>query len=90
MEIALREQLDYLDMIFIVESTVNQKGVGKYFPIQYLSCIYQYYLFQKPKPLLWERLKFSDRFSFVNLSKVCHVVMDEGLLDPELVKEDRW
>ena len=27
LEIALREQLDYLDMIFIIESTVNQKGV---------------------------------------------------------------
>ena len=27
LEIALREQLDYLDMIFIIESTLNQKGV---------------------------------------------------------------
>ena len=31
MEIALREQLDYLDMIFIVESTINQKGVRSNF-----------------------------------------------------------
>ena len=29
LEIALREQLDYLDMIFIIESTVNQKGVKR-------------------------------------------------------------
>ena len=29
LEIALREQLDYVDKIFIVESTVNQKGVCK-------------------------------------------------------------
>lgn len=70
LEIALREQLDYLDMIFIIESTVNQKG--------------------KVKPLLWERMKYSDRFSFVNMSKVQHVVMDEGLLDPKMVKSDRW
>ena len=28
LEIALREQLDYLDMIFIIESTLNQKGVN--------------------------------------------------------------
>lgn len=70
LEIALREQLDYLDMIFIIESTLNQKG--------------------KVKPLLWERMKYSDRFSFVNMSKVQHVVMDEGLLDPQMVKSDRW
>jgi hypothetical protein len=29
LEIALKEQLDYLDMIFIIESTVNQKGGTK-------------------------------------------------------------
>ena len=28
LEIALREQLEYLDKIFIVESTLNQKGVA--------------------------------------------------------------
>jgi len=70
LEIALREQLDYVDKIFIVESTVNQKG--------------------RSKPLLWERLKFSERFSFVNLSKVLHVVVDEGWLDLEQVRADRW
>ena len=35
-------------------------------------------------------MKYSDRFSFVNMSKVQHVVMDEGLLDPKMVKSDRW
>ena len=28
LEIALREQMDYLDKIFIVESTITHKGVG--------------------------------------------------------------
>ena len=30
LEIALREQLDYVDTIFIIESTVNQKGVRSF------------------------------------------------------------
>ena len=48
------------------------------------------HLLQRSKPLLWERLKFSERFSFVNLSKVLHVVVDEGWLDLEQVRADRW
>ena len=31
LEIALREQLEYLDKVFIVESTLNQKGVKQLF-----------------------------------------------------------
>jgi len=57
LEIALREQMDLLDKIFIVESTITHKG--------------------KPKPLMWERLKFTERFNFVNASKVVHVVADD-------------
>ena len=26
---------------------------------------------------MWERLKFTERFSFVNYSKVVHVVVDD-------------
>ena len=32
---------------------------------------------QERKPLIWERLKFTERFSFVNSSKVDHVVVDD-------------
>ena len=28
---------------------------------------------------MWERLKYSERFSFVNKSKVIHVVADDGI-----------
>ena len=29
------------------------------------------------KPLIWERLKFTERFSFVNATKVDHVIVDD-------------
>ena len=29
------------------------------------------------KPLIWERLKFAERFSFLNATKVDHVVVDD-------------
>ena len=29
------------------------------------------------KPLIWERLKFTERFSFLNATKVDHVVVDD-------------
>ena len=29
------------------------------------------------KPLVWDRLKFTQRFSFVNATKVDHVVVDD-------------
>ena len=29
------------------------------------------------KPLLWERLKWSERFSFVDKTKVIHIVGDD-------------
>ena len=59
LEIALREQQDLVDRIFIVESTVTHKGLQK--------------------PLMWERLKYTHRFSFVNDSKIWHVVVDDRL-----------
>ena len=29
------------------------------------------------KPLVWDKLKFTERFNFLNLSKVIHIVVDE-------------
>ena len=29
------------------------------------------------KPLVWDRLKFTQRFTFVNATKVDHVVVDD-------------
>jgi len=59
LEISLKEQLDLVDRLFLVEATVTHKG--------------------HPKPLMWERLKFTQRFEFVNFSKVEHVVADDQL-----------
>ena len=46
-------------------------------------------LLQMPKPLLWERLKFTERFSFVNSSKIVHVVMDD-VINVNEVQNDVW
>ena len=45
-----------------------------------------YFYSQRPKPLMWERIKYTDRFSFVNQSQVLHVVVDD-ILDSELSKD---
>ena len=39
---------------------------------------------------MWERLKFSERFSFVNTSKVVHVVADPGQGDREEAASQPW
>ena len=39
--------------------------------------------------MLWERLGRSDRFSFVNQSKIVHVVMDD-VIDEDKLVEDEW
>ena len=38
---------------------------------------------------MWERLRTTSRFSFVNISKVVHVVMDD-VIDMEQVNRDNW
>jgi hypothetical protein len=38
---------------------------------------------------MWERLKFTERFSFVNQSKVKHVVVDD-VVDLEMAQVDHW
>ena len=44
---------------------------------------------QERKPLIWERLRSTERFNFVNASKIVHVVMDE-VINLERVKSDQW
>ena len=40
---------------------------------------------QQAKPLVWERLKFTERFQFVDQRKVEHIVADD------LISEDwKW
>ena len=42
------------------------------------------------KPLMWERLKFSERFNFANTSKVVHVVADPSQEDREAAAAQPW
>jgi len=58
LEVMLREVLDLVEKIFLVENTVTHRGAFK--------------------PLLWERLKITERFSFVPTDLVRHVVVDGG------------
>jgi len=69
LEVALREQQDVVDKIFLVEATTTHKA--------------------KLKPLMWERLKFTERFHFVNSSKVVHVVVDDRLKSKR-AEEEQW
>ena len=69
LEISLREQLDWVDTLFIVEATTTTKGMVK--------------------PLMWERLRMLPRFSFVNTSKIVHVVMDD-VIDMDEVQKNIW
>ena len=38
---------------------------------------------------MWERVRATERFSFVNESKIVHVVMDE-VVNLERVRSDQW
>ena len=38
---------------------------------------------------MWERLKFTERFNFVNQSKVRHVVVDDAV-DMARASWDHW
>ena len=76
LEIALREQQDLVDKIFLVESSATHRGVGPEHHHSLTSVLIISH-FQTPKPLIWERQKFSRRFSFVNSSKLVHVVADD-------------
>ena len=38
---------------------------------------------------MWERLKFTERFDFVNKSKVIHIVVDD-VIDSTEAKKEMW
>mmetsp|Transcript_10582 Transcript_10582/g.65100 ORF Transcript_10582/g.65100 Transcript_10582/m.65100 type:complete len:488 (-) Transcript_10582:1068-2531(-) len=64
LEILLREELDVVDVIFLVESTRSHNPRGQD-P-------------RAAKPLMWDRLKHSPRFQFVPADKVVHIVIDDS------------
>ena len=41
------------------------------------------------KPLMWERLKLTPRFRFVNTSQVIHIVVDQSV-GAESGTDDVW
>lgn len=63
LEIMLREELDVVDVIFLVEATRSHNTRGEE-P-------------RATKPLVWDRLKYTPRFDFVPKKKVIHVVVDD-------------
>ena len=60
-----------------------------YMSLSYITSILKNIYLQTPKPLMWEKVKFSDRFSFVNTSKVVHIVADDSL-DTKKWQEFEW
>ena len=77
LEIALRQQHDLVDKIFLVESSKSHRGVSlSYKPKLFCKkCT----IFQTSKMLLWERLKFTERFSFLDKQKVMHIVANDRI-----------
>ena len=63
LEILLREELDVVDVLFLVESTRSHNPRGQD-P-------------RAAKPLMWDRLKHTPRFQFVPPDKVVHIVIDD-------------
>ena len=45
---------------------------------------------QKPKPVVWERVKKEERFNFVNSSKLEHVVVGRQLVEESKIQSDMW
>ena len=86
LEIMLREQQDLVDFIFIVEGSATHRGVSD---VMIVLIIHIFCLFQVQKPLMWERLKLTPRFSFVNTSRVIHVVVDDAMSSGSGV-DDVW
>ena len=62
LEVGLLEQADLVDKVFLVEASATHKGVGS--PGSSNS------LFQMRKLLVWDRVKLTERFQFVNFDKV--------------------
>ena len=57
--------------------TQRGQNISKY--LNYLNS----FEFQMAKPLLWETVRLDERFSFVNSSKLVHVVVDDQI-------EENW
>ena len=74
LEIALHEAQDLVDKIVIVEASHSHRGVSH---VIFTVINKDKTLSQHSKPLMWERLKWTERFSFVNRSLVQHVVADD-------------
>ena len=74
LEIALREQQDLVDKIFLVESSASHRGVRKFSFHRWTG---KY--FQVSKPLLWQSQRLQERFDFVDRSKLVHVVADDSI-----------
>ena len=71
LEIALREQHRMVDKVFLVESTKTHKGVSCFNTEKSLNSSPQ-----MNKPLLWERLKTTERFQFLDPDLIVHIVVD--------------
>ena len=68
LEISLKEQLDMVDRYSARISTLSLfclKMISRLFLVE-ATVTHKGH----PKPLMWERLKFTQRFDFVNSSKV--------------------
>ena len=86
LEIGLYDWLDLVDYVFIVEATKTHKGVGIVF---YCLVFHLLILLQDTKPVMWERLKYQERFRFVNQSKVVHIIVDD-IIDSDMARKDMW
>ena len=86
LEIGLYDWLDLVDYVFIVEATKTHKGVGI---VLYCLVFHLLILLQDTKPVMWERLKYRERFSFVNQSKVVHIIVDD-IIDSDMARKDMW
>lgn len=75
LEIALRESYDVVDYIFIVESTRIHLSKG---PDARGS-----------KPLLWESVRYSERFSFLPKDKLIYIVVDDVDIQEALNADER-
>ena len=66
LEVQLREVVEVVDVIFIVEATVTHHGVRNSQTLSHHCSL----PIQDKKPLMWERLQFDQRFLFLPENKV--------------------
>ena len=95
LEIALREQYEVVDKIFVVESSFTHQGV-EFTASQYNGNMSSWprtgertvkilnIISQDPKPLIWQSMKTSDRFSFLDAEKIEAVIVSNVSLVNDL------